>query len=380
MTQQVLEPAITPRNAPAFLLDWELTMKCNLDCSYCVTGTYGGHDNSTQHPPLDECLQSLDFMYRYVDLYMAHKVPGLQKVILNVYGGEALHHPHIVEILKAARDKHTEGSYRWHLTITTTTNAILTPEKMVKIIPFIDQFTVSYHTENSDKQKNQFKENLLILREMKIPTKCVVLMHSEGEKFTDAEHMIQWLKDASIEVLPRQLDSSADDFNYDVKQIQWFDDLYRSKSSATVTPDIQATNSTTDLSDQGRACCGGRQLCENQDYKQRKFFVNNKFPDWSCSVNWFFLYVKQVNRQIFVNKDCKMNFAGEVGVIGMLDQSEQLLSDLERNLQDRTLPVIQCKKSRCLCGLCAPKAKTREEYDSIIVKYHPTYNTERSPT
>ena len=65
--------ALDPTNIPSFLLDWELTKLCNLDCSYCATGLEGGHDNSTAHPPIDECLRSIDFMYEYVDQYMKCK-------------------------------------------------------------------------------------------------------------------------------------------------------------------------------------------------------------------------------------------------------------------------------------------------------------------
>ena len=102
MTQFLcLEPAIDPNNRITFLLDWELTMKCNLDCSYCGTGIYGGHDNSTRHPSLDKCLETLDFMFEYADLYMRTKPPGLRYVVLNVYGGESLHHPDIVKIASA---------------------------------------------------------------------------------------------------------------------------------------------------------------------------------------------------------------------------------------------------------------------------------------
>lgn len=78
--------ALDTTNVPSFLLDWEVTKLCNLDCSYCVTGLDGGHDNSTKHSPLEECLQTIDFMYQYVDLYMQYKKPSQRKVILNVYG------------------------------------------------------------------------------------------------------------------------------------------------------------------------------------------------------------------------------------------------------------------------------------------------------
>ena len=102
---EVLEPAIDPNNRISFLLDWELTMKCNLDCSYCPPGLYAGHDNSTKHPPKEECIRALEFMFEYADQYMQRKPKGLKYVVLNVYGGESLHHPDIVEILSQIQQK-----------------------------------------------------------------------------------------------------------------------------------------------------------------------------------------------------------------------------------------------------------------------------------
>ena len=29
--------ALAPDNSPSFLLDWEVTKRCNLNCSYCPT-------------------------------------------------------------------------------------------------------------------------------------------------------------------------------------------------------------------------------------------------------------------------------------------------------------------------------------------------------
>lgn len=354
-----LEPLAQPANPPSFLLDWELTMKCNLDCSYCGTGLYGGHDNSTSHPPLTECLNSLDFMYEYANTYMAYKVRGLQKVVLNVYGGEALHHPDIKVILQQARLRHDK--YEWPLTITTTTNAIVTEKKLADLIPLIDQFTVSYHPESTDKQKQQFRQNLLIIKNSGKALKCVVLMHPK--LFEDAQAQIAWCKDQGIACQPKAIDHPQEwpQFNYDSKQVIWLNNLYQ----ADIAP---AEN--TDVSEQGRACCGGRSLFHNGDYKTPVGFVANKFPDWYCSVNWFFVYVKQVNGEVFVNKDCMMNFDGTVGPIGNLSESKQLLDKLKSQLEQNTLPIIQCKKHSCWCGLCAPKAKDLENYQHIMKKYH----------
>ena len=369
---EVLEPVIDPNNRISFLLDWELTMKCNLDCSYCAVGPYGGHDNSTRHPPLAECLDTVDFIYEYVDLYMSHKPKGLRYVILNVYGGESLHHPDIVEILGACHKKYKTYQDRWHLTITTTTNAIVSEHKFLNIIPYIDEFTVSYHTENTPKQKDLFKKNILTLKNSNKRVKCVVLMHSESDKFADAQDMIAWCKDNDVKHLPKQLDHGSKDtqFNYNKKQTTWFINLYDEKTYKKSTEvNVKKMEDKFDLSDSGRACCGGRQTCTDGNYKQRHFFIKNKFPDWYCSVNEFFLYIKQVNGEIFVNKDCKMDFVGDVAPIGNLKYAHKLLEKTRHDLDKHTMPVIQCKKSKCLCGLCAPKAKNLETFNSIMEKY-----------
>ena len=368
----VLEPAIDPSNRISFLLDWELTMKCNLDCSYCDTGIYGGHDNSTKHPLLLECLDTIDFMYQYVDLYMRNKPKGLRYVILNVYGGEALHHPDIIEILESCRDRHKKYQDRWHLTITTTTNAIISQRRFAKIVPFIDEFTVSYHTENTAKQKDLFKANILSIKDTNTRVKCVILMHSEPDKFSDAQDMIAWCNSNGIKHLPRQLDhgTKAVHFNYDKTQTIWLQNLYDAKTYKTSTEvEFKPVGDRFDLSDSGRACCGGRQTCKDGNYKQRHFFVENKFPDWYCSVNEFFLYIKQINGEIFVNRDCKMDFNSQIGPIGNIKDAHKLLAKTQHDLDQDDRPVIQCKKSSCWCGLCAPKARHRETFNTIMEKY-----------
>jgi pyruvate-formate lyase-activating enzyme len=356
-----LEAAIDPNNRLTFLLDWELTMKCNLDCSYCETGIYGGHDNSIQHPPLAECLQTIDFMFAYADAYMSTKVAGIKYVVLNVYGGEALHHPSIVQILQVLRQRHEPYKHRWHLTVTTTTNAVVAPHRLDAIIPLIDEFTVSYHTDNTGRQKQQFRDNLLRIQAAGKKQKCIVLMHSEPDRFADAQDMIVWLRVNNINHLPRQLDHPASkDFNYNQQQVVWFEGLYQKKLDHAVIKDNKA-----DLADTGRACCGGRSLCADQNYRDRQRFVSNKFPGWYCSVNHFFLYVKQVNGEVYVNKDCKMNFDGTVGPIGNLSDTQAILSQIYNNQKQ----VIQCAKSRCYCGLCAPKAQDLDTYNTIMRKY-----------
>jgi hypothetical protein len=311
-------------------------------------------------------------MFEYADMYMSLRPKSLRQVVLNVYGGESLHHPDIVTVLEQVHQRYQQYCDRWNLTITTTTNAIVSDKKFAKIIPLVDEFTTSYHTHTTDKQKQQFKKNLLAIQAAGRRLKCVVLMHSESELFADANDMITWLIANDIRHLPRALDYFSDDFNYEPQQIKWFDNIYQSKSfnsTSKLTKLGADVVDSTNMLDLGRACCGGRQLHQDQNYKTRDFFVANRFPDWYCSVNHFFLYIKQYTGDVFVNKDCKMNFNGTVGAIGNLKQADQLLNETKNYIDTDTMPVIQCKKSQCLCGLCAPKASTRGEYDTIIKKY-----------
>ena len=299
-------------------------------------------------------------MFKYASAKMQNKNKGLKYVVLNVYGGESLHHPDIVTILEEVRKRYRPYQEAWHLTITTTTNAIVSAKKLAKIIPLIDEFTVSYHCENTSAQKQQFKDNLLAITASPARLKCIVMMHGESEKFVDGQEMIAWLVQHKIKYLPKQVDNvrENDQLNYNTAQVIWFEGLYK-----TNLDHAEIKNNKSVLTNTGRACCGGRSLCADQQYKNPQSFVSNSFTGWYCSVNEFFLHIKQLTREVFVNKDCKMNFDGSRGAIGTLDQPELLLQ------QAHNPAVIQCANSRCYCGLCAPKAQDLDTYKNIMKKY-----------
>jgi len=377
-----VEPAIDPQNKPTFLLDWELTLKCNLDCSYCKSDLYGGHWNSSSHPPLSECLQTIDFMMQYVDMYMDHKPKWSKAVVLNVYGGESLYHPNIDTILYQVHLKHQNYKNSWPLTVSCTSNLIVKQNLLEKVEPYINEWTASYHCEAKSKQKETFKNNVKYLVDKGNSVKVIVLMHSDQSYWPELLEIIEWCKINDIHCLPRALDGNRVS-NYNQDQIEWFNNLYVSKTPNTAkTEQIENLKNTAQtekpFSAVGRACCGGRKICTNENYKKNIFFIpDNNFTGWSCSVNWFFLYIKQYTKEIFVNKDCKMNFNNEVGPIGYLDNYQDLINQTKINLDQQTMPVITCKKDKCLCGLCAPKALTYDKFNDIMKKHtrHNVFDT-----
>ena len=373
---KTLEPAIDPGNRPTFLIDWEVTLKCNLDCSYCDVGPYGGHWNSSKHPPLDECMQSIDFMFEYTDLYMQHKKKWGQAAVLNVYGGESFYHPDIVEILSAVREKYLQGKYTWPLTVTTTTNLVAKKSLVKKIAPLIDEFTVSYHCESTAKQKSQVLENIEYLQSTGKRLKVIVLMHSNFDYWPELINLIEHCDKNNIRYIVKQLDGEMNS-NYNQEQLQWFQNLYNNRgynSGKDLQQELIAKsfndNDLSPLSGRGRSCCGGRHMCVDENYKQPVNWVpNNNFQNWHCSVNWFFVYIKQWNQEIFVNKDCKMDFTGQVAPIGNVKNYKELISQTRQMLENNQMPVIQCKKEQCVCGLCAPKAQNKDMFIKIMKKH-----------
>lgn len=355
MTVNSIAFALDPNNVPSFMVDWEITKLCNLDCGYCPVGMGGGHDNSTKHPPLQDCLDTIDFMYEYIDMYMQHKKPSQRKAIINVYGGESLFHPNIVEILEACREKHTE--YDWYLTITCTTNAIVGKRQWSKIVPLVDEFTVSYHAENLPKQKAQFKNNLTYLKEQNKQFTCMIMMHPH--LWDDCLSIIDFCSANEIRYVRKPLDNNNDKWAYTPEQ---FGNL--SGKPVTFTKKIISIQ-------EGRQCCGGRKLSLNGDLKSSTGFVNQQgFEGWSCSVNWFFLFIRQANGNVYTNKDCQMSTSGIQEPLGNLSDSSQILKTLKSQLANN-MPIIKCKKPICRCGFCAPKAQSETDFLAIIKRNVP---------
>jgi hypothetical protein len=117
----------------------------------------------------------------------------------------------------------------------------------------------------------------------------------------------------------------------------------------------------------GRQCCGGRKLSLNKDLKSAVTYVHRQgFRDWSCSVNWFFLFVRQLDGAVYTNKDCETSTTGRVEPLGYISQSDSIINTLRTQLETQTMPIIQCIKDLCRCGFCAPKAESKEDFMELI--------------
>jgi hypothetical protein len=128
---------------------------------------------------------------------------------------------------------------------------------------------------------------------------------------------------------------------------------------------------------EGRPCCGGRKLSLNGDLKSCVSYIPKQgFRDWYCSVNWFFLFVQQLTKNVYTNKDCRTSTTGRVEPLGNLDQKQDILNQVRTQLDTHSMPIIKCVKDICMCGFCAPKAQDLNDYKKLLgrnlnkEKYH----------
>jgi len=369
---QSIEPTLIDESRkPIFYITWESTLKCNLDCSYCGKDA---HDNSIPHPSLEECLDTADFLLEYADLYVSRKNQNHRHVSLNIFGGESLFHPNIVDILNHIKNRHQEKGYNWSLGLSTVTNAVVKDRIWDKIVDLVDYFTISYHSEATEEQQNLVRKNLLTLKNKGKNYHCAIMMHPKN--WDNCQDMIEWCKDHGIKHLPRQIDHGLLNFKFYYKrdQAEWFRDFYNPgcggcQEKSTISKIKNKVISIVNLETQGRSCCGGTPFHIDQDYGTTQTHIKNRVKGWHCSVNYFFVFVKQVTGEVFLNKDCKVNFNQEIGPIGYLSEKERIIKDLRKNLEEDSLPTVICAKDKCWCGLCAPKAATKQVYDNIIDKY-----------
>lgn len=348
--------SVEPLGNLSFQVAWEITLKCNMDCSYCGDG----HNNRLAHPPLDEILRTVDFIFEYLQIQMYAKPKHLRIAGLNIQGGESVFHPNIIEILEYIDQKKQTIDYT--LTVALITNAIVGQRQWDKICNFVDHFTLSYHAEGNDNQLRLFRDNTRALIIRKKSFQVNVMMHPKKELWLKCLKMIRWLKAVKAPYHLRQIDHHWLDmrFNYTPRQVKFL----TGKTSVSLLTKIKALFTRgVNLDSTGRACCGGNEMCVNSSYNT-KYIEGNNFEGWSCAVDRFFLYIRQQTGEVFTNKDCRMNWDANVGPIGNLKDTQKII--------DRLLlgtPTIVCKKKKCWCGLCAPKAENAKAFEIINHKY-----------
>jgi len=360
MRIDTLEPAYHPNHKLGFLIDWLLTLKCNYDCAYCPIGPTG-HDNSTNHPSLENCLLMLEQMYQYTDVVMSHKKDAFKEATLNIYGGESVYHPNIIDIMKKTSELHDPYKNKWRLRRRITTNGTSTHQNWKDICEHVEGFTMSYHSTGPEKLKKMFRSNLLYLMEIKKEHDVIVCMYPDKNHWQDCVDFLHWSRAKGMRVRAKMLDGPLG--MYTKHQLADIKDF--------IDPDeISEWNEKKIAHNQSRGCCGGRKMCFNRDLKNSKFMVprtDNGFQGWHCSANQFFLHGNNVTGLYYTNKDCRVKLGGETGPIANIDNMSEHIQQMKER---KSMPTLICAQADCGCGTCAPKSVQKENLTEILKIYN----------
>ena len=356
--------AIRTVNKDGFSVIWDTGRRCNYDCTYCEATR---HDNHSIHKSLEEYKETFKFIDQWVTMYDHHKLYKTSTNI-NFTGGEPTANPNFWELIDHI--KQHNSSYKLSL----TTNGAWGEIYCQKVLDNFDGVTISYHAEADQKQKDRVLNNIILLSKTNIWLQVNVMLHVDY--WDETVRVYEKLKSLGINCKPRPIGDG------NVVRKGWFVDTdgTNRRTSHTYSAEQQAwffnavgIDKTSESSEEGnqigRSCCGSRLLegKVNSEWKPITF-INTNFKNWYCMVNWFFLYIDQETNLVYHHQTCKATHNGAPGPIGLLDNTEELLSNLKTYLANPE-PIV-CPNQRCGCGMCIPKAESLEDFtvlkESII--------------
>ena len=172
-------------------VEWNVTRRCNFDCSYCdnvgenPVGFHYKHDNVSKHPSLNKMIDIIDGVERL----------GYYDIEWSLSGGEPFVVPHIHEVLQYLRDSDPHG-------IAVVTNGSVGLDRMLKHFELIDHLLISFHYEFTQNRTDEYLKKIIELDKMakdtgKRFTPRFLLYPGEFDYF---ERMHGRLRDAGVEV------------------------------------------------------------------------------------------------------------------------------------------------------------------------------------
>lgn len=351
--------AIRTINKDPFMVIWDIGRRCNYDCSYCEATR---HNNYSKHKSLDELKDTFNFVLDWTDIQNSVK-KNKSLVAINFTGGEPTANPVLWEFVDYIKSREQS------ISLSLTSNGAWGSKYCNNIIKNFDHITVSYHAEAHENLKKLVIENILTLKKAGISLQVNVMLHVDY--WEETVNVYNLLKDKGIKAKPRPIGDG------NIVRKGWFLDTDGTmrRSSHEYTPEQQSwffnemginnvPGSSAEGNQFGRACCGGRCLEGKVDGQWKPInFINTNFKNWHCMIDKFFLFIDQETREVYHHQTCKALPDKQIGSLGKLDNSKQLLADLSDRLS-KDITII-CPNDRCGCGMCIPKAQDLEDFNEL---------------
>lgn len=344
------------------MVTWDLGRRCNYDCSYCTTLH---HNNHSVHRTVDELKHTFNFIKDWTDTYNNKRTTSFETTI-NFTGGEPTVNPNFWDLVDYVKNQDPT------INMSMTTNGAWHSKNTNKIIENFKGVTVSYHTEADPVLKQQVLENIYKLSNSDIWLQVNLMMHTEY--WDECVNVYNDLKSKNINVKIRPIGDGnfarkgwfidSDGTNrktsheYTIEQQKWFWEQTGSK---------QKSNTTLEGNQLGRQCCGSRPLCGKVDNDWMSVdLVDNRFKDWGCMVDWYFLHIDQETELVYHHQTCRAMHGKRTGSIGSLSDTGSMLDVLNNRLNADTIEHIICPNTTCGCGMCVPKAESANDFNELF--------------
>ena len=364
-----------------FQVTWDLGRRCNYDCSYCPVTR---HDNFSPHASLDELKANTDFLFEYIDTYMQYR--DYKFTSIGFTGGEPTVNPNFIPFIQYLKHEYEEKyASKWRANFTLTSNGAMGEKMAQRVMENMRHITVSYHAESDEKLKKQVRDRILQFHtdgpKHGITLSVNVMFHAEH--FDECKDLCEYLDEHGVKYVPRVIGEEPDSkpsfaHKYNEEQLTYMRDFWKNKNAKLnkekeVTKVLSAAGEKTSEKKklglvEGRPCCGSREMCLSSNGVSRNatFADLREFKGWQCSVNWFFLHLEQQTDSVFHHQTCQAKFDGTRGPIGKISDGKNIIANLKKMMETKTLPTITCPRHVCGCGLCAPKSKYKENYLEVI--------------
>ena len=372
-----------------FMIIWSWGIRCNYDCSYCSPERHNAH---SPHTEKDNLLKAIDFLKEYksrISNFIDHK-----EYYISMTGGEPTANPHfidtVIELKKQAPD----------FKLDVTTNGSFNNKIRNTINQVFDHITISYHAEADQKLKAKVLDNIKYFHANGPKVKVNLMMHAY-EYWDECVALAEQFKNDSISFVPRIIGESMEKnrFNhqYTAEQQEWMKSYWKTDSNKNIKKDsVQVEKIESDnakfvreenkkrkpesaaglaKANLGRYCCGKVDLCsfgkDTKTWNTSKLVNHTKFQTWNCLINFYFLYLDQELDQVWHHQTCKSTWdpnrpffrdpleSGKdiQAPIGKISEYETILANFDQRVLGGYIPMIQCPRTSCGCGVCVPKAK-----------------------
>lgn len=168
-----------------YSVTFRITEACDLKCNYC-------HWHSGRHYLYEDIIASIDTLFEF---FVKQK---FKNVNFYYHGGEPTRHPKIVDILKYIHQKGSETGINAYNEM--QTNLTISEEKLRAMLPYCDQFNVSFHyleLKRLNKIKN-FDHNWEFLKN------SGVVLHTLDVMMENVERGDRWYEGKIVEVIPEE--------------------------------------------------------------------------------------------------------------------------------------------------------------------------------